>query len=161
MGTGEFYRGPSGKMLPGLQLGLEEALQELKNLFPGKPVSLAYVFGSYARGEADAVSDFDLAVLLDKSGEDLYSAYLDVMLEVQRVLGTERLDLLLLNSAPPAMQFDIVRWGRLIYCRNERVLNDFEMNAIRKYQDTAYLRRVQNEYLKKRAREWYSKKNAF
>jgi len=31
------------------------------------------------------------------------------------------------------------------------------MDVIRKYQDTAYLRAVQDEYLRKRAKQWYSK----
>jgi hypothetical protein len=39
-------------------------------------------------------------------------------------------------------------------------LNAFEMNVIRRFQDTAYLRAVQNEYLRERVRQWYSKSKA-
>jgi uncharacterized protein len=39
----------------------------LQNFFVGKPVKKAYVFGSYARNEAEANSDIDLLVELDFS----------------------------------------------------------------------------------------------
>ena len=39
----------------------------LQHFFAGIPVKKAYVFGSYARNEADAKSDIDLLVELDYS----------------------------------------------------------------------------------------------
>jgi predicted nucleotidyltransferase len=39
----------------------------LQQFFAGKPVKKAYVFGSYARNEADKNSDMDLLVELDHS----------------------------------------------------------------------------------------------
>ena len=39
----------------------------LQQFFAGKPVKKAYVFGSYARNEADKNSDLDLLVDLDHS----------------------------------------------------------------------------------------------
>jgi len=59
------------------------------------------------------------------------------------------------------MQFEVIRTGELLYARTEQVQYAFEMNVIRKYQDTAYLRAVQNEYLKKRVQQWYSGKKAY
>ena len=37
----------------------------LQQFFAGKPVKKAYIFGSYARNEADAKSDIDIMVELD------------------------------------------------------------------------------------------------
>ncbi len=161
MGVSDFHRGPSGKILPGTKLARREILQRLKNLFPQTPVALAYLFGSYAHAQADSLSDVDLAVYIDAHGEALYRNYMEIMLAVQAALETERLDLLLLNSASPSMQFEVIRTGELIYARTEQVQYAFEMNVIRKYQDTAYLRAVQNEYLKKRVQQWYSGKKAY
>ena len=158
MGVAEFYRGPSGKIMPGLTMNLDEAVKRLKDLFPQTQVSLAYLFGSFTRNEAGEFSDLDLAVLLATKKDELYSAYMDLMLEVQKALATERLDLLLLNSATPSEKFEIIRSGELLYARNEKEINDFEMDVIRRYQDTAYLRAIQNDYLKKRAQAWYSEK---
>jgi len=158
MGIAEAYRGPSGSILPGLQIDLKEALERLKTLFQQKGVSLAYLFGSYVHGEVRTTSDIDIAVLLGCEKNELYSYYRELMLGIYETLGTERIDLLLLNDAPPSLQFDLISQGQLIHFRSEQELNDFEMNVIRKFQDTAYLRAVQNDYLKKRVKEWYSEK---
>lgn len=161
MGTVEFHRGPSGKVLPGLSCSLDEALHRLLKIFPEKQVSLAYLFGSYAHHAESVLSDLDLAVLFELRGEELYLAYRELMLAVQKQLDTERIDLLLLNGASLTLQFEIIRSGRLLYARQEQLLNSFEMAVISRYQDTAYLRAVQNDYLRERARRWSSEKKAF
>lgn len=157
MGVTENRRGPSGKILSGLKMDLEEALRRLKEVFAGKGVVLAYLFGSYAEGTATPKSDLDIAVLVEGESGDLYESYRELFLAVREALGTERFDLLLLNGAPLSLKFEVVSHGRLIYCRDEDLLNEFEMDVIRKFQDTAYLRAVQDEYLRKRVKQWYSK----
>lgn len=82
------------------------------------------------------------------------------MLGIREALGTERFDLVLLDRAPLSLQFEIVSQGRLIYSQSDELLNAFEMSVIRRFQDTAYLRAVQNEYLRERVRQWYSKSKA-
>lgn len=161
MGIAETYRGPSGNPLPGLSIDLKEAMERLKTIFQQKGVVIAYLFGSYASGEAKATSDIDIAVLLDCEREKLYSLYRELMLGVYEALGTERIDLLLLNDAPICMRFEIISQGKLIYSCDDQELNIYEMNVISKFQDTIYLRKVQNDYLKKRAKEWYSKKKVY
>lgn len=165
MGTIESRRGPSGKLLPGLKMDFKEAWGNLKNLFHKKGILLAYLIGSHARKEARDVSDIDIAVLLEKSpdedGRRLYSAYKELMLDIREALGSERFDLVLLNDAPPALSFDVIREGISIYFRDAPTLNRFEMDTIRRFQDTNYLRMIQDDYLRERARKWYSKREAF
>jgi predicted nucleotidyltransferase len=160
MGAVEFYRGPSGGTLAGLPIPLEEAVERLRDLFRREGVVLAYLFGSYAGGEVRTTSDVDIAILLAGQGKDLYSPYRELLLGVREALGTERFDLLLLNDAAPTLRFEIATHGRLLYARDDQTLNDFEMDAIRRFQDTAFLRETQDAYLKRRAREWYSRKRA-
>ena len=45
----------------------EQELETIRAYFRTKPVLKAWLFGSYARGEADAQSDVDLLVNLDHS----------------------------------------------------------------------------------------------
>ncbi len=161
MGIAEIYRGASEKPLSGPRINLEEAMERLKTIFQRKGVVLAYLFGSYARGEANNTSDIDIAIFLDCERKELYSLYRDLLLRIYEALGTERVDLLLLNDATIVIQFEIISQGRLIYSRDDHELNVYEINVIRKFQDTVYLRKVQNDYLKKRAKEWYSKKKVF
>ena len=157
MGVAETYRGPSGNLLPGLRMSLEEAMEKLKKLFREKGIPVAYLFGSYAYGEVGATSDVDIAVFLKKKGEKLYSSFREVLSGIREALGTERFDLVLLDRAPLSLQFEIVSRGRLIYCQSDELLNAFEMSVIRRFQDTAYLREVQDEYLRERVRQWYSR----
>ena len=44
-----------------------ENINILQNYFKNKPVFKAFVFGSFARGEADLNSDYDILVELDYS----------------------------------------------------------------------------------------------
>jgi predicted nucleotidyltransferase len=156
MGTRESHRGPSGKTLPPTALSLKDALAKLKVFFQHSEAVLAYLFGSYAQGEAGRRSDVDIAVLLEGDAKKLYELHQEVGLGVRDALGTERFDLLLLNDAPPALEFEVISTGRLLYARSDQDLNAFEANVVRAYLDTAHLRAVQNEYLRRRAKEWYS-----
>jgi len=156
MGTKESHRGPSGKILPATALSPSDALAKLRALFQHSEAVLAYLFGSYAQGEAGHGSDVDIAVLLAGDAKKLYESYRQLGLGVRNALGTERFDLLLLNDAPPALTFEVISTGRLIYARSDQDLNAFEVNVVRAYLDTAHLRAVQNEYLRRRAKEWYS-----
>ena len=159
MGKKEDYRGPTGKILPGLPIDLDQALARLEKLFASKGVVAAYLFGSYADGSAVSSSDIDFAVLLPGNKSSSKDLYLNLLTDIQQTIGTERFDLLLLNKASPFIQNEVVRNGKLIYARSIEELNDFETKARQKYLDTAYLRSVQNQYLKKRVEQWYSGKN--
>lgn len=45
----------------------QSKIDKLKNYLSGKPVFRAYLFGSYARGNADSKSDIDILLELDYS----------------------------------------------------------------------------------------------
>lgn len=151
MGIPSDYRGPLRKIPPAPRVSATEVIEKLCPLFAKQDeVLLAYLFGSYARGEERTSSDVDLAVLLKQKvrGDALLEAYRRLYLAIREALSTERFDLVLLNHASFSLQFAVVSQGKLIYARSEDVLNAFEINVIRKYQDAAYLRRVQNWYFK-------------
>ena len=59
----------------------EQELQLIRDYFKKQPVLKAYLFGSYARGEADEKSDIDLLVDLDYSqhiGFSFFGMYIDL-----------------------------------------------------------------------------------
>lgn len=65
----------------------EQTLQKLRSFFAALPVKKAYVFGSFARGEADEASDLDLLLELDHSrpiGWDFYGWWDDLELLLKR-----------------------------------------------------------------------------
>ncbi len=159
MGIAGDRRGPSGKILPSTGLSTDQLVSRLRHLFETKnDVLLAYLFGSLAKGECNQSSDVDIAVLLNPEipVASLYDVYRDLHVGIYETIGTERFDLVLLNKAPLTLKFTIIAEGKLIYARSTKILNEFELDVLRKYQDTAYLRAVQNRYLKERARQWCS-----
>ncbi|GAA3952349.1 nucleotidyltransferase domain-containing protein [Hymenobacter algoricola] len=58
----------------------EQQLETIRTFFRTQPVLKAYLFGSYARGEANAESDVDLLVDIDYSKFSLsfFSMYADL-----------------------------------------------------------------------------------
>jgi len=161
MGIKEQHRGPAGTILPSLKLNLNEAIKRLEQLFASKGVVLAYLFGSLAEGTASASSDLDLAVLLPGDQLSAGELYLNLINDIQKTINTERFDLLLLNNASPVIRYEVVRSGIAIYARSENEEENYEIKVRQKYLDTAYLRKVQNHYLKKRVELWSSEKKAF
>ncbi|MCC6213451.1 MAG: nucleotidyltransferase domain-containing protein [Polyangiaceae bacterium] len=114
-------------------------------------VVLGYVFGSVARGEAAPTSDVDVA-LLNREPLGVRGAAL-LAEELARAIAYERrVDVLDLRDAPPALAAEVVREGVLLVERDPEARFDFETSAIRRFEDTRYLRRVQHELLREAAR---------
>jgi len=124
----------------------ERALADLLHASPD--VSLAYLFGSLARGEARRDSDLDLAVLF--SGTPPPASVAEIAVAAERVVGRS-VDLVVLNSAPPLLAHEVVATGRLVVCRDDGERAAFEALATIRYLDTGHLRRIQHQYLRERA----------
>lgn len=71
-------------------------LQAIKAYFKTQPVLKAYLFGSYARGKADAESDIDILVDLDYSAR-IGLGFVKMHLELEKLLGV-KVDLVSANA---------------------------------------------------------------
>jgi hypothetical protein len=111
-------------------------------------VRLAYLFGSAARGNARAASDLDVGVVFSPIPAP---AQLDQLATDLEASAGRRVDLVVLNDAPPLLTHEAIRAGRVIVCGNDDERVDFETRATARYLDTAHLRRVQHRYLRERA----------
>ena len=95
----------------------------------------AYLFGSRATGRAREESDVDVAVLLDeKDSVARFERRLRLMTEVSDVCGREA-DVIVLNDAPPILQHQVLKHGRLLYERDRRARVEFEVRAGQIYGD--------------------------
>lgn len=120
------------------KLGAEvaERLDHLPQVFSQHPeVVAAYLFGGFAKGEVKPLSDIDIAYLLDPQLSD---NYLDKDLELQvaltRALGTDEVDCYLLNRAPLLFQYEVIRTGKLIYCRDPSAKERYENKVKQAYE---------------------------
>lgn len=111
------------------------------------PVRFAYLFGSLARGTAGPLSDIDIAVYLDPS-VNAFDQRLRLIDLLSTAARTERIDVVVLNSASPLLKFTAIKEGILL--KEDRALRvPFEAGVISEYLDTKHLRDVQSAYIRR------------
>jgi predicted nucleotidyltransferase len=97
----------------------------------------AYLFGSAARGAAQAHSDIDVAVYLHDPPPPAspfgYAA--DLTTELMRTLRSDRVDVVVLNDAPPVLYHRVLRDGVRILSRDLRATTTREGRALSRYCD--------------------------
>lgn len=138
--------------LPPFKGNLDEKLENLKQNLSSHPKILgAYIFGSRASNKHREESDIDIALLTKKlSAEELTTLFSTIT----HVLGTDRIDIVLLNDASPSLKFNIIREGHPFYFRSDDIENQFEMHTMKEYWDTQYLRSKQFKLLEEEMRDW-------
>jgi uncharacterized protein len=131
------------------------ARERLAHAFDREGVVAAMLIGSQARGETHPLSDVDIAVWhepgLDPSQR--LELQLDLIGAAEGALGTDEIDLVMLNRAPPLMRQRAIRDAvRLVERdRDERVR--METRAILDYCDTVPLRAHFGRALRRRIEE--------
>jgi len=121
----------SKRLPPDIQ-GRLETLGETLARCPA--VVFGYVFGGVASGRFGPLSDVDVAVYLD-DGADPVDAPLATIGAVTKHLGTDELDLVVLNRAPTALVGRILWTRRVIYDRDPFRRHRFESHALREFFD--------------------------
>ena len=87
-------------------------------------IMFAYLFGSFVRGQTTPLSDMDIAVSVNQEkirGAHYpygYEAHLTSCL--MSALESNRIDLVLLNEAPPLLRYQIFMQGVLVYSRDRK-----------------------------------------
>lgn len=99
-------------------------------------VRFAYLFGSRARGDATATSDVDIAVHLTSEADPLETPPALAGL-ASVVLGTDDVDLVILDRAPISLRHRIVRDRRVIVDRCPAFRIAFESRTLREGWDFA------------------------
>ena len=111
---------------------LSARLEELgKILEQDERVLFSYLFGSLARGRSTPLSDVDLAVYL-ADGVDPAVTKLDLLGLACDTLGTEEMDLVVLNKASLSLALRIVRDRRVLSERDRCLRARFESLTLRK-----------------------------
>src|SRR5438876_930973 len=101
-----------------------------------REVECAYVFGSRSRGQAGPLSDFDLGIVVREALSPQARLELAAALtEQSERLTHERVDVVILNDAPPALRHRAVRDGILLFARDDGARVAFEARAIREFLD--------------------------
>jgi hypothetical protein len=102
-------------------------------------VAAAILFGSLTTGRARADSDLDLGVLLEPAprADERYALTRAILEALVGHLATEKVDLVILNDAPPALAFEALKHGRVAWCRDPVALHRFRVRTYRQKGDFA------------------------
>jgi predicted nucleotidyltransferase len=119
--------------------GLDERLREFFET--STPDALAvYLYGSEARGTADASSDIDLAILYARPpARTLDALPLEIESALERRVGRP-VQIVVLNDAPADLVHRILRDGRLLVDRDRAARIRFEVRARNEFFDLELIR---------------------
>lgn len=109
-------------------------------------VVFAYLFGSLASGVQKPLSDVDIAVMLDSSVLNA-EAKLDLIGLLTDTLGTDEVDLVILNTAPTSLIGRILKQKKLLADNQPFQRHKFESLAMREFFD---FRRLEQAILDRR-----------
>lgn len=106
-------------------------------LEPRPEILEAYLFGSRARGEGHAHSDIDTAVYIDRAAAapGLFGYQAELTTALMGALGTNSIDVVILNDAPPLLYHRVLRDGRRLLSRDLRATTTREGRALSRYCD--------------------------
>lgn len=143
-----------------IRIDVASIVQDFHDFFLNRnEITLAYVFGSLMDKSKEYVHDIDVAVLvapdklknLDRAAPYGYMAQLNA--ELAHRVRSHRVDLVILNDAPPVLLKEVIGRGKVVYCVSEIERIKFEISALQKHADTSHLRKIKRLYMKKRIAE--------
>ncbi len=117
-------------------------------------IVLALLFGSYALGKPTRLSDVDIALLL--SPETPSDEYLHYQLRysnlVSKILRDNRVDVVILNTAPPLLAHEAIK-GRILFERSPEARVRYIVDVQRKYLDLKSFYAIDLSYMDRRLEE--------
>jgi predicted nucleotidyltransferase len=134
-----------------MHMSQKEIIQKLNTFLQKKEeILIAYLFGSYATNTATPLSDIDVALLVTQSrlAYDIYYR-LDITADLLSVLHANKVDVVILNKAPPILAHRVMRHGIVVENKDDQARILFEVNTLKKYIDTKRLREIQSMYVRK------------
>jgi predicted nucleotidyltransferase len=97
-------------------------------------VLFAYVFGGMRTERPTRLSDVDVAVYLEE-GADPFEVRLETVRRAATHLGTDEVDVIVLNTAPTALAGRILQSRQVICDHNPFLRHRFESRALREFFD--------------------------
>jgi predicted nucleotidyltransferase len=97
-------------------------------------IALLYLFGSQVTGSTGELSDIDLGILVDSPAFSPDDRFL-LEHEFSIVLRPERVDLVVLNTAPVELAYHVITHGTLLYQRSLAEKVEYESNVLSSYFD--------------------------
>lgn len=131
---------------------IEVRLQQAAAFLSADPhVKFVYLFGGLARERRNPLSDVDIAIYLAEAS-DRTQAKLDLLGGLMKILGTDEVDLVILNDAPLSLRGRIVSGRKVLVDRDPFLRHGFESLTLREFFDFSYKEKqiLERRYLRGR-----------
>ncbi len=99
-----------------------------------RAVIFAYLFGSLSRGKRGPLSDVDIAVFLKKT-ERPSEIQMEILGNLNAVLKTDEVDLVILNTASPSLRMKILQTKKTLVDKDPAFRHAYESLAMREGMD--------------------------
>ncbi|MEJ5376666.1 MAG: nucleotidyltransferase domain-containing protein [bacterium] len=130
---------------------LNEIQEYLKNLCSKYEIEIIYSFGSRAKEVKDFLdgsiaqldeggSDVDIGIKLKPGSSLSVREKVLLSLEIEAILGVERIDLCLVNEVDPFLAAEIIR-GERVFCCDEYLADQYDLYILRRAGDLEPLER--------------------
>lgn len=134
-------------------MNLFEKQAKLNQLFTQSPVATAYLSGSLAsRSSFGELTDVDIAILLTEQIKS--DQFLDYQLfffsELAKRLESDSIDIVILNQASLLIKLQVIKYGQILFSRDEKSRIAFETKAVMDYLDFKKMDEIQKEALSRR-----------
>ncbi len=130
----------------------DEIIEKLTELFLKKEdIVLVYLFGSMAENKTHKFSDVDVAIYVENiKKEKEFNYQLELIGELITCLGSDDVDLVIMNFAQPTLVHRILHFGLLLKCSDEGFRRRYLIKSYKEYEDAQHILKIQNEYRDKR-----------
>lgn len=103
---------------------LDDLIEKIKE-FP--EVLAIIIFGSYAKDTAKEISDIDIAVVVRNPDKHMES-------EIGSMYS-QKFDVVLFHRLPLHIQFEVLKYGKAIFCRDEKNLLEIKRRVLSEYME--------------------------
>jgi uncharacterized protein YutE (UPF0331/DUF86 family)/predicted nucleotidyltransferase len=134
-------------------MNLFEKQSRLNQLFTQIPVNAAYLAGSLStRTSFGHLTDVDIAILLmEQIKSDQFLDYqLYFFSELAKRLESDNIDVVILNQASLLLKLQVIKYGQILFSRDEKQRVSFETKAVMDYLDFKKFDDIQNQALSRR-----------
>ncbi|HEV2583544.1 MAG TPA: HepT-like ribonuclease domain-containing protein, partial [Ktedonobacteraceae bacterium] len=134
-------------------MNLFEKQSRLNQLFTQSPVNAAYLAGSLStRTSFGHLTDVDIAILLmEQIKSDQFLDYqLYFFSELAKRLESDNIDVVILNQASMLLKLQVIKYGQILFSRDEKMRISFETKAVMDYLDFKRFDEIQNQALSRR-----------
>jgi uncharacterized protein YutE (UPF0331/DUF86 family)/predicted nucleotidyltransferase len=134
-------------------MNLFERQSRLNQLFAQSPVNAAYLAGSLSnRTSFGHLTDVDVAILLmEQIKSDQFLDYqLYFFSELAKRLESDNIDVVILNQASMLLKLQVIKYGQILFSRDEKQRVSFETKAVMDYLDFKKFDEIQNQALGRR-----------